>query len=64
MAEYWHSMVRNPFAPLTITIKQSTTNPIRENNSQKKLVYPINHSIPGPYLQSYIMLPHKKMYMY
>ena len=31
--------------------------------SNNKIVYPTTHSIPGPYLQSYISLPNRK-YMY
>ncbi len=32
-------------------------------NGSAKIVYPTTHSIPGPYLQSYINLP-RRTYMY
>lgn len=44
--------------------KKPKINIIYKNNYRKNaIVYPLDHSIPGPYLQSYISLP-KFQYMY
>lgn len=40
-----------------------TLSPERQVKQNNAIVYPTTHSIPGPYLQSYIRSPNK-MYMY
>ncbi|BCS82903.1 hypothetical protein QLL95_gp1220 [Cotonvirus japonicus] len=56
--------------PVSFASREISTNP--QNSWERKhtiypknnaIVYPTTHSIPGPYLRSYIMLP-KKTYMY
>lgn len=46
------------------TVRQTLPTTQTISPTKSAIVYPTTHSIPNPYLQSYIFLPTKKVYMY